>query len=206
MKPHAGRITAGLVLLGALLALIWNYALRPAGQPSGVTPQSRERVKGDDAVNPGDPAVSLSEGKGKETRESPHQSEPTHAGEPEEGRRAEQGKSPGRLEPPRTEQVRREIENDPHRTPPSLLRFAERMGEKMDIARVEAVFARDFMGELENCVQSSEGALSAKALCLRNAERLAGSHPQLNPILERMRSRAPEEVRDLVMRLHDLAS
>lgn len=78
---------------------------------------------------------------------------------------------------PAPNQVRQEVRDDPHRVPPSLIRFARILGSELERAHADPSFAIQLLSSLEECVRSTEVIESARAVCLRQSKRIPGFHP-----------------------------
>lgn len=86
----------------------------------------------------------------------------------------------GPLDPPALEAVRAEVARDPHGTPPTLLAFASRMADRMEVALASEAEATRFFGELDDCVQDQSpatGLPQTRLSCLANAGRLSRKYP-----------------------------
>lgn len=99
---------------------------------------------------------------------------------------------------PKHRTVWEEAEQDPHTTPPSLLKFAREMAPLMERALANPKDAELLTNELEQCMLNDTLAQSARALCLSNAERLAAKHPGLKNQAEAMKRKASPEIARLV--------
>lgn len=97
---------------------------------------------------------------------------------------------------PSLNEIREEVKIDPHQTPASLIRFARKVGERMERAKASAQEARSLMGELESCVQNEDSSIapSAQVFCLQNAAELARLEPELSERAGRLRQLASAEV------------
>ena len=98
---------------------------------------------------------------------------------------------------PSVSTFRKEVSENPHSTPPSLVKLAEEMGPKMSEAKKSYEKARDTFEELERCVAVAE-VTTAKALCYSNAKDLAALYSELKPDFESLTARTPAEVIRLV--------
>ncbi len=80
---------------------------------------------------------------------------------------------------PRLETYRAEAAQDPHGTPPSLLRFAERVAERQVQAMEDPFLRRPFFDELGRCARDSGNSLppSVRAFCLARMETFAAKFP-----------------------------
>lgn len=82
---------------------------------------------------------------------------------------------------PTLENVRQEVEKNPHAPAESLLRFAGDLAPKMEEAQKSDAAAEKFFFELQECVASPElrENMTARALCLMNIRRLGQKVPAL---------------------------
>jgi hypothetical protein len=101
---------------------------------------------------------------------------------------------------PGAEDLRKDVAKDPHSTPAALIEFAEKLAPKMEAAETSVEKAREFFGELEECVmdQPQTGAKPVQALCLANAAELAEIHPELKGTYEALSKNAPPAVVQLL--------
>ncbi|HTL12310.1 MAG TPA: hypothetical protein VL588_07470 [Bdellovibrionota bacterium] len=81
----------------------------------------------------------------------------------------------GRLEAPPVQNLRDEVAKDPHGTPPSLLRYAAQMADRMEAAFQSPEEADRLYPELEDCVKDPGGTVTqtVKLTCYVNALRLS---------------------------------
>lgn len=98
--------------------------------------------------------------------------------------------------PPRNEDLREEVKADPHVTPPSLVKFAANVGERMKLALQSETEAASFFNELEDCLSESGDSVSpsAQALCLNEARRLSLRFTSLAKRFEKVSGAAEPEV------------
>ncbi len=102
------------------------------------------------------------------------------------------------ITPPMRDHARKEVAENPHAAPKSLLNFANQIADRFDEVEKYPDQADHFMNELEECVRDSGNRmLSARALCLTNAEDLAAMFPQFSDRLNQLRASAPQDVADL---------
>ncbi len=94
--------------------------------------------------------------------------------------------------------VKTEVAENPHRTPKSLINFAEKMGPLVEKSLQNSDDATLLVDEFFNCALTESVAQTARALCLSNGEKLARIYPQLKEKIDKMRSNSPAEVIDLV--------
>lgn len=99
--------------------------------------------------------------------------------------------------PPDTK-VKDEAGENPHRTPESLITFAEKMGPLVEKAMTNKEDARKLINDLRDCALDNQAAHSARALCLSNADKLAAAHPELKGKASQIRSETPEDIVQLV--------
>ncbi len=100
------------------------------------------------------------------------------------------------VEAPKAETVYKEVENDPHVTPPSLLNFAAELGAKLKEALHDESKAAPLFAELEQCAlkDGKEANPSAQALCLDNARRLGTQYPKLSARFEELKEKSNPEI------------
>jgi hypothetical protein len=99
---------------------------------------------------------------------------------------------------PRVSQVREEVQKNPEHAPPSLLFFATELGKRFQIATLSLGNATGFFDELNSCLEDSRPlATSARALCLREGERLTRYYPALRGNYDLLALKAAPEVRNL---------
>jgi hypothetical protein len=87
------------------------------------------------------------------------------------------------VSPPTLAKVAEEVRQDPHSTPPSLLRFASDLGAQMNEAIQSESSAKAFFSQLEECIRGQGGqatAKSAQAICLSDAKRLGSRYESLS--------------------------
>ncbi len=95
---------------------------------------------------------------------------------------------------PTQDGVRKEVRDNPHVTPPSLVAFARMLGPLMEKGLGDPASAQTLAKELQACAWNEKLAASARALCLSNTERLAEAHPGLTDEAEETRERSPADV------------
>jgi hypothetical protein len=104
---------------------------------------------------------------------------------------------------PQQDEVRNEVRKNPESTPASLLFFASIMGKRFQIAMLSQANATNFFEDIYSCVDDVRPiAASARALCLREGERLTHYYPVLRSNFEFLASRATPEVRNLALNRH----
>ncbi len=89
--------------------------------------------------------------------------------------------------------VRDEVAKDPHSTPASLLSFAADLAPKMEAGMKDEKSAQHFIEELKDCALGN-GAESARALCLSDAQMLSKKFPSLQPQFENILDHADPRV------------
>ncbi len=96
---------------------------------------------------------------------------------------------------PKLEDVRAEVEKDPHQTPSSLIRFAAEMSVKMDIALQSKEASQFLLNELLDCTsnEKSKTTVSTSAACIKNAYELSSKYEDLSQDADRVKSRADPE-------------
>ncbi len=88
----------------------------------------------------------------------------------------------GPLELPTLREVRDQISQDPHHTPPALLKFAKDLSAHAEAAKRSPQSAKLFFETLEDCVregkeQGESVPVAAQTLCLTTAEELSKIYP-----------------------------
>lgn len=85
------------------------------------------------------------------------------------------------IQAPSPEALKAEVEQDPHQTPLSLIRYSEELGQHMDLAAESDAYAEKFFRYLEGCAAMDErdSALPVRAICLINARKLSETKPEL---------------------------
>ena len=103
------------------------------------------------------------------------------------------------IEIPSPESMQAEVDQDPHSTPPSLLRFAESLAPQFDAALKDEPAAVHFFSKLKDCVMAprTQATYAIRALCLKNAKRLTERYPTLRGNLEQLRGQVEERVLEL---------
>lgn len=86
---------------------------------------------------------------------------------------------PAKLTTPTTQALRDEVANDPHLPPPSYLRFATELGQRLSLAEESEAQAAQFVDELDDCLMDRNQAESVRSLCLASARRLAEKYNAL---------------------------
>ena len=106
---------------------------------------------------------------------------------------------------PKLKTVRKEVEADPHGTPPSIIAFAEKLAPRMTAALASPQAAVEFFPQLEDCVHAPGTMPSVQALCAGNAQRLAQKYaPQLQGRYQRLFDEAPQQVQSLLKAVETL--
>jgi hypothetical protein len=85
--------------------------------------------------------------------------------------------------PPLVSDLREEARQNPHETPPSLLRFGADIGVRMKEAQKNKAAAVAFLAELKTCAvppHLDESPVQARALCIVSAHELAQAWPDLS--------------------------
>jgi len=90
--------------------------------------------------------------------------------------------------------VKDQVAKYPHRTPESLISFAETLGVLSEKAFKNSNEAGQFMKELEDCVLDVTAHESARALCLSKAHQIAKKYPELQSAADETTSKAPKEI------------
>lgn len=99
--------------------------------------------------------------------------------------------------PDKTE-VRSQVARNPHRTPESLVIFATNMGPLMEKAYKSDKDADVLIKVLHDCATDDNVARSARALCVKNVDKIAKTHPQMKNKAEELRSDVSPDVLKLL--------
>lgn len=100
------------------------------------------------------------------------------------------------LSPPSLGQVRKEVAENPHSTPISIIDFAAKLGPKMERAFESEAAALLLFDELKRCTLNSTLLISIQTICLSNAQLLVNSYPKLETQFISLKEQAsPEAVR-----------
>ena len=107
---------------------------------------------------------------------------------------------------PRIEDVRSEAEKEPHQTPPSLIRFAAEMSEKMDIALQSKEAGQFLLNELLDCTsnEKTKTTASTAAACIKNAYELSSKYEDLSQDADRVKMRADPEAQRIYNSMKEL--
>lgn len=94
------------------------------------------------------------------------------------------------------EQIRDEAKNNPHRTPPSVIRTALEIGSAYDSVKTQEE-AQQFIEKMKSCAHKDEETYTPiKASCLHYARKIADRYPELEPIYKDLRaSTSPEALK-----------
>jgi len=101
--------------------------------------------------------------------------------------------------PDKTE-VRADVEKNPHRTPESLVIFATNMGPLMEKAYKSDKDADVLIKVLHDCATDDNVARSARALCVKNVDKIARTHPQMKGKADELRSDVSPDVLKLLQK------
>lgn len=108
------------------------------------------------------------------------------------------------IDPPTLRQAREEVGQDPHRTPPSLVRFAQELARKEDLAKGSPAVAESLFSDLERCMQPRSEAVppQAQVVCVTTAEELSQRDPdRFQDRSARLEQSASDEVKRLLSAL-----
>lgn len=114
--------------------------------------------------------------------------------------------TPLKEEMPSLNEVRAEVQKDPHETPPQLLKFSEALESKMQIALKSEAAGRLMMSQLQDCALAPPGttSTSVSAMCLVGAKQIAAKYVSLNPEAEAMLAHADENTLRIYKGMHSL--
>lgn len=89
---------------------------------------------------------------------------------------------------PNKQQVKNELNTNPHSPSPSLMSFAKKLGPAMEKAFKNESDANALTRELRDCAINDSVADAARALCVQDVEKLSGYHPDLKTKAQELRS------------------
>lgn len=98
---------------------------------------------------------------------------------------------------PRVEDVRAELNQDPHNTPKALLAFSVALSDQMDLALRSLPASRYLLAELQICASQDKTPSSAAAICIKNAYELSAKYEELTPDADALKSKAPPEAQQI---------
>lgn len=99
---------------------------------------------------------------------------------------------------PDRQEVKADVEKDPHSTPDSIVKFAKTMGPLMDKAYLSGDDAKVLINELHDCAVDNSVAQTARALCVSNADKLGKAHPQIKEKAAEIRASVSPDVKKLL--------
>jgi hypothetical protein len=102
---------------------------------------------------------------------------------------------------PELEQIRREVGEDPHGTPPSLVAFATEVADRMEAAKGDREAEFKLLHELLACSVPNEQtrtAASVQAFCFSTAREISEEFPELKAELDTTESRMDREALNLL--------
>ena len=108
--------------------------------------------------------------------------------------------------PPGMEQLKDELENGPPSKGPSIVKYAEKLTDKMGEAEENPAKVPEIFKELERCMrgefhEEAEAAMqlpAVKAMCLFNAGELAQQYPEYKLRHHKLMESASQQVRDIL--------
>lgn len=160
----------GFLLSGVLLLITILYSFAPA------TENKKQSLT---QIDENSPAV-LAEEKDTSERESTHSGSTTIIPDPTPEPSQQpltQSSSETQLHSPTLEEVRKEVAENPHEPPRSILEFASELAPKMRKAYHSEDFASNFFRELRECALNSLNPETIQILCLKNAKFLVQKYP-----------------------------
>lgn len=108
--------------------------------------------------------------------------------------------------PPGMEQLKEELENGPPAKGPSIVKYAEKLTDKMGEAEENPAKVPEVFKELERCMRGDaqdevEAAMqlpAVKAMCLFNAGELAQQFPEYKERHRKLKDSASQQVKDIL--------
>lgn len=89
---------------------------------------------------------------------------------------------------PNKQQVKDELNTNPHSPSTSLMSFAKKLGPAMEKAFKNESDANALTRELRDCAINNSVADAARALCVQDVEKLSGYHPRLKTEAKELRT------------------
>lgn len=99
---------------------------------------------------------------------------------------------------PDADLVEEELKENPHTPSKTLMSFATRLGPLMEKAFANSADAEMLAQKLSECALEDSLAAAAKAMCVRNTERLAEVHTDVEKTAKNLRSSVSPEVQKLL--------
>jgi hypothetical protein len=106
--------------------------------------------------------------------------------------------------PPSVNDLREEVKQNVHMTPPSLIRFGADIGARMKAAKQNKAEAIKLLSELKTCaspISLTESPVQARALCIVSARELAQAWPELKATVDELVDGADAEAIGLASRI-----
>jgi hypothetical protein len=113
----------------------------------------------------------------------------------------EKKESLGKLDFPTLREVREQVAQDPHHTPPALIQFAKDLSAHAEQAKQSPASAQEFFGTLEDCLSQGKDPgeavpVPAQLTCLTTAEEFAKLYPnELGARLKPLQQNASPELK-----------
>ena len=99
---------------------------------------------------------------------------------------------------PKNDQLKAQIQSNPHSTPKALLTFAKQIGPLMEKALKNETDAKVLMSEFQACALDETVAVAGRALCVQDTEKLAELHPHMKNKASELRSSVSPEVKKIL--------
>jgi hypothetical protein len=99
---------------------------------------------------------------------------------------------------PENDQLKAQIQRNPHSTPKALLSFAKQLGPLMEKALKNETDAKVLMSEFQACALDETVAVAGRALCVQDTEKLAELHPHMKNKASELRSSVSPEVKKIL--------
>ena len=98
---------------------------------------------------------------------------------------------------PKIEDVRKQVEADPHSTPMILIKLSQDMATNMEKSNEKKEYATSFFAHLEKCADD-ESLPSVQSVCIVNAHTLSTQYPEFKDRYQKMFDGLPEQTRALL--------
>lgn len=183
MKSAGMSLSQVLIFLTVAIAAVFYLSYRVKSHPTA--------AQAEDSVIPAPPSTSTAITPAGPTETQPAARQIPHLQRPNDERRL-------REITPTAEDLRAEVAKDPHLPPPTLMKFAAALGERMQAAEKSELESTNLVSELDECLRNENHPEGIRAMCLASASRLAKRYPTLQ-------DRTAEMVRVAGPRISNLA-
>ncbi len=99
-----------------------------------------------------------------------------------------------KIKTPTKEDIRKQVQANPHITPMALVEFSVQISDKMELAMASAESAKVLFAELDACATNKVEATAIQAICIVNARRIHNKFPETD-FKKLIRNANPESVK-----------